>query len=160
MGVSQRTTQGPEPHEDLFEVLVRVGNLETGIAELLEQRESEVRLLSEWASTIQSLQLELAALSSWRTEITSAVAEGIQRVDRSERRIKATVRRAKAQLASLGLEDEGIDAEARELGIPDDDGGGARRLPPVQEAVVDPENAPSSVPGVTQGQLRRARGYL
>lgn len=44
-----------------------------------------------------------------------AIAEGIERVDRAERRVRAAVGRAKKRMEELGYVDEGLEAEAAQL---------------------------------------------
>lgn len=85
-----------------------------------------------------------------------AVAEGIQHVERSENRIKATVRRAREKFAEEGFESPGLDAEAAELRLIDGGGGEEGELPAVRQSVESPQ---SSIPGVTPEQLRSARGF-
>jgi len=88
---------------------------------------------------------------------TLAVADGIERVDRAHHRIKATVARAKAELKKLGYSDPGVEAEDRELRLVDGEGSDTGGLQPVQKEVGSPQDAPSSVKGVTLGQLQRGR---
>jgi len=91
--------------------------------------------------------------------LTQAVAEGIERVDRSERRIGATITRAQKKLALAGYEDPGITAEVEGLRLLDGDGGEDGGLPAVQQDVEDPRDRPSSIPGATIAQLQRVRGF-
>lgn len=88
-----------------------------------------------------------------------AVDEGISRVDRAERRIKATVTRARKELAALGYEDPGLEAEAHELRAVDGAGGDQGGLQPVSEEVEGAADEASSVPGVSAAQLRHVRGF-
>ncbi len=88
-----------------------------------------------------------------------AVSEGIERTDRSERRIHATIKRARKELGKLGYEDPGLEAEAHELQLIDGGGGDGGRLPEVPEDVAPGTQEPSSIPGVTADQLRRRWGY-
>ena len=103
------------------------------------------------------------------TNLTLAVAEGIAHVERAEARIRATVQRARAQLAESGIESPALEAEGAELQLLDEQGGGSRRLHAVREEVASspvPEllqnrpddHQPSAVPGMTRGELRRFRG--
>jgi len=87
-----------------------------------------------------------------------AIAEGIERVTRAENRVNNTVQRARKELKKLGYVDSGLEAEDRELRLVDaerSDGGG---VPEVPGAVGEADDAPSTIPGITVGQLRRARG--
>jgi len=87
-----------------------------------------------------------------------AVSEGIERTDRSERRIHATIKRARKELGKLGYEDPGLEAEAHELRLIDGDGGLDGGVPAVPAEVEEAESTPSSIPGVTAAQLRRRWG--
>lgn len=87
-----------------------------------------------------------------------AVAEGIERVDRSERRIGATIKRAQEKLAASGFSDPGVDSEIEGLRVLDGDGVDIGGLPALQPSLDDPRDQPSSVPGLTIGQLQRVRG--
>jgi len=87
--------------------------------------------------------------------VRQAVATGIENVERVERRIRGTVRRAKKELDGLGIEHAGLDAEATELSQLDAIGGAEVGLSPVRESV---EDAVSSIPGVSQRQLWAIRG--
>ena len=89
---------------------------------------------------------------------TLAISEGIERVTRAENRINNTVQRARKELKKLGYTDSGLEAEDRELRLLDAGRGDGSGLHEVQEELEDPDEAVSSVPGVTIGQLRRARG--
>lgn len=89
--------------------------------------------------------------------LTIAVSEGIERVDRAERRIGATVQRARKELKKLGLEDPGLEAEAHELRVLDGEGSGDGGVPELPEGVEPPVEAPSSIRGVPAAKLARVR---
>ena len=91
-------------------------------------------------------------------ETRLAVSEGIERVDRAERRIKATVKRARSELASRGFQDDGLDAENFELQLLDGDGSEPSELPAVHETVEAVKPEASSVAGVPIDTLRKVRG--
>lgn len=97
------------------------------------------------------------ALDGWKKEILLAVSDGIERTDRAERRISATVRRAKKSLEEAGHYDSGVEAEYLDLRIVD--GEGSQPLPAVQQDMELGESHPSSVAGVSAEILARARGY-
>lgn len=80
----------------------------------------------------------LEELEGRMQHLTLAIAEGIDRVDRSERRVKQTVRRAQQKLAAHGFEDDGLEAEADQLRFFDGDGGEGGGMPPVREDVGGP----------------------
>jgi len=88
-----------------------------------------------------------------------AVSEGIERTDRSERRIHATIKRARKELGKLGYEDPGLEAEAHELQLIDGGGGDPGGVPEVPPDMASAPADPSSIPGVTADQLRRRWGY-
>ncbi len=87
-----------------------------------------------------------------------AVAEGIERTDRSERRIHATIKRARKELGKLGYEDPGLEAEAHELRLVDGDGGQDGGMPAVPTEVAEVQSTPSSIRGVSAETLRRRWG--
>ena len=64
---------------------------------------------------IEELTAALADIEEDVRAQTIAIAEGIQHVDRAERRVRAAVGRARKRMADLGYEDEGLEAEAAEL---------------------------------------------
>lgn len=78
-------------------------------------------------------------------ELTFAVAHGINHVERTENRIRATVRRAQEQLEDGGVSSPGLDAEAAELRLVHDEGGGAEQVPTVPSGVAAPDV--SDIPG-------------
>jgi len=65
-------------------------------------------------------------------QITLAVAEGIERVDRAERRIRSTVKRARAQLAEQGFESDALEAENQEIRLLDDRRSEEDGMPPLR----------------------------
>jgi len=103
----------------------------------------------------------LEDLESKVAEQTLAVAEGIERVDRAERRIKGTVKRARNELKARGLVDDGLEAEDQQIRDADGEGSDGGGLQPVPEDVGQGGNLdeqPSSIPGVPLGTLYRLRG--
>ncbi len=91
--------------------------------------------------------------------LTFAVEEGVERVSRTERRIHATIKRARKELQSRGFEDPGLEAEAEELRSVDGAGGGESEVSPLPEGVARIEEAPSSIKGVPAQTLARVRGF-
>lgn len=69
--------------------------------------------------------------------LTAAIAEGIEHVDRSERRVRAVVQRAQQRLRESGFEDAGLEAEAAELRRIDAEGSAAEGMQTVLEDVDD-----------------------
>ncbi len=91
--------------------------------------------------------------------LTFAVEEGIERVGRSERRIVATIKRARKELAEHGFESPGIEAEVAELRVVDGAGSAGRELPEVPPDMVEPHEEASSIRGVSAATLKRVRGF-
>jgi len=128
-----------------------------------EQREAISRIQGEVSAltdATRSLRAHLVDVDAWRNDIVVAVAEGIKHVERAENRVRATVRRAREELDSLGVEHPGLEAEARELRLVDGGGGREEGVPSVPEGVGPGEpDAPAGFPGhFPAGFMRRVRG--
>lgn len=135
-------------------------------AELLKSRELALEALSQSQDALETRQLARSH-EDRLTNLTLAVAEGIAHVERAEARIRATVQRARAQLAESGIESPALEAEGDQLQLVYDGGSANRKLHAVRDEVAAPaaaavesldDSRPSSVPGMTRGQLRRFRG--
>jgi len=113
---------------------------------------------SEGPDALAQINSQLELFRATIQETRLAVADGIERVDRAERRIKATVKRARSELAAEGFESSGLEAENHELQLLDGGRSGERELPPVSEEVENVDPAPSSIPGVTADALRKVTG--
>jgi len=98
----------------------------------------------------------IAVIETQIHDLVIAVSEGIQRVHRSENRVRAVVASARKELAEQGFDHAGIEAEARELREVDGDSRDDESVPAVPEDVGNGSQAPSSIPGVTIGEMRRA----
>ncbi len=85
-----------------------------------------------------------------------AVSDGIERTDRSERRVQAVVARARKKLADVGVIDEGVEAEAVDLRHGNGEGSEPAQLQLMPGAVDADDSAPSSVRGVMLGEMRRS----
>ncbi len=92
-------------------------------------------------------------------DLTFAVAEGIERVDRSERRIHATIKRARKELEEHGFESPRLEAEAAELQLSDGTASPGGKVPAVPGNVEGAPDAPSSIHGVPASTLRKVRGF-
>jgi len=92
--------------------------------------------------------------------LVGAIDEGIARVDRSEKRINATLARARKELKKRGYEDPGLEAEAAEFRDVNGAGSEEQRLPAVRAALAEAEEQASSIPGVPLATLQRARGIV
>jgi len=97
---------------------------------------------------VDDLERNLHELDKRVTELTAAVAHGIEHVDRTEKRVRGIVTGAKRRFAAAGYEDPGVEAEADSL--PRDD---AESIEGVQTVPSDvgPDNGSdpwSRVPGM------------
>lgn len=88
-----------------------------------------------------------------------AVSEGIERTERTERRIASTVARARKELRESGFDHPGVEAEAYELRAVDGGGSEGGGVQPVPGPVAADPNEPSSIRGVPASTLRRVRGF-
>ena len=136
--------------------------------ELRKARELALEALAQSQDALETRQLARSH-EDRLTNLTLAVAEGIAHVERAEARIRATVQRARAQLAESGIESPALEAEGDQLQLLDEAGGGGRKLHAVREDVEPSppspglqdrpdDRLPSPVPGMTRGELRRFRG--
>ena len=118
--------------------------------------------VTEHLETLQagadSARFDLIDLERKLKELTFAVDEGIERVSRADRRIKATVQRARKELQDRGYADPGLEAEAHQLRVVDGDPSETGGVPPVPAEVAEPDDAPSSIRGVSASDLQRVRG--
>jgi len=142
-----------------------------GILDRLERLESSTNLdkvrdtLGSTKDAIDALRasqadlsLQVAGILNQFNDMKHAVAEGIERTDRAERRIAATVKRARKELAESGLESPGLESENHELRLFDGAGSEERGVQPVPEEMAEPASQASSIRGVSIEQLRRAQG--
>lgn len=132
--------------QDLQGILERIPKLETAVAQPRD---------------LEPIKTQLEHLESRLDTLRAAVSEGIERVDRSERRIRQVVTRARAQLEEEGYRDPGVEAEYAELQRGDGGGGEDGGVQPMSEEVGEPLDL-SSVPGAWSQEdiaaLRRFRG--
>ena len=99
-------------------------------------------------------------------QVTLATAEGIERVDRAERRIRSTVQRARKELAEHGYESDGLEAEASEIRLVDVGGSEDVSMQPLRldvgetDAFGEQQHAqPKGIPGhFSQEVLKALRG--
>jgi len=153
-----------ETQQVLLNMSDRIGDLESVPTPILQRADLDesIKSLNALALSLgaqsDAMQEQLAELVQSHKQTMIAVAEGIERVERYERRIKNTVRRAQKELAEQGFTHDGLEAEGEELHLVDGEGGNGERLPPVPGSVDEAESAPSSIPGVSQAILFRARG--
>ncbi len=136
--------------EQLAGILARLDALESAPRLPLHAELTEPRL--------EALETGFDRLLSDFKATNFAVSEGIERTDRSERRIHATIKRARKELGKLGYEDPGLEAEAHELRLIDGDGGADGGVPAVPAEVAAVEQPASSIKGVSAETLRRRWG--
>lgn len=122
-------------------------------------RSDEPDRVTQLTDELRQLAVDVETIEHQFKDVLQAVAEGIERTERAERRIQQTVKRARKELKEAGLEDPGLEAEHDQLRHTD----GGRSLEdgvrPVRSGVVAPEEEASSVKGVSVGVLQRARGF-
>lgn len=133
---------GPPPPELESLLAQRRGFLE-GIGKRLDQLDDFV---TKHERELELLEDRLEAL---KAELVLAIAEGIERVDRAERRVKATVQSARRRMERAGYVDDALEAEAEQLELEDARGGGGHGVPPVYDDVADDQPAfdPTGLPG-------------
>jgi len=113
-------------------------------------------ILQKHSEIIEIHSRVLEGIQERHSDLVIAVSEGIRHVQRSELRVNRAVARAKERLEEAGMEDPGVEAESRTLHVEDGDGGHGSQLSLLPEDLGD--DSASSVPGVTVGELSRARG--
>jgi len=145
------SSESPPLAPRVLELEVRAGQLDA-ILQRIDDRISEVCARLEELPKVHQLALEAVAqaqdafstcqpLEARINHLTLAVAEGIQHVDRAERRIAGTVARARKLLAESGVESPGLEAEAYELRLLDGDSGKEPRVLQVPTNVEPPAEA-------------------
>lgn len=134
-----RSKPSPQPRSDAGGDHPGIEALETAV-EALQGRLAGVEQLSgSEALKAHDTRSVVESHTARLEELLFAVSEGIQKVERTENRIRATVRRAKEQLEDGGVSSPALDAEASELRLLD---GGAReteQVPSVPERVATPD---------------------
>lgn len=120
---------------------------------LIEARE-RLEAIEERADVVAEV---LEAIDGRLKELTLAIDEGIERVDRSERRVRAVVQRAQRRLADEGAYDAGLEAEAQSLRPRDGEASAARGVQPVFEGLEQSEVGfdASGLPGRFSADLLR-----
>jgi len=115
--------------------------------------------VTQLTDELRALAVDVETIEHKFTDVVQAVAEGIERTERAERRIQQTVKRARKELKEAGLEDPGLEAEDAQLRSSNGERGLGDGLRQVPASVVAPEAEVSSVKGVTVEVLQRARGF-
>ena len=98
--------------------------------------------------------IDLQGLAYRQEQLTLAVSDGIDRVDRAEKRVQKTIQNARRLVRESGLEHPALEAEYEE--IREDDGGGSepaalQLLPPS----VEEDTRQTGIPGITHADLAR-----
>jgi len=125
----------------------------TGLAEALEAYEPR-----ESAQALPPDDIRLEGLATRIDDLTLAVSEGVNNVQRSERRVRAVVTSARRSLADAGYEHPGLEAEAGELRQLDGESGNGEEVPAVPEVLAGPSvDVRQIVPGVSVRQMQIAR---
>lgn len=136
---------------------VALGGNDQPRMDALEASLGELR--SELEETELRLEQRVAELASIIEDQNFAIAEGIERVDRAERRIKDTVRRAKARMARAGYVDDGLEAEADQLQLLDAPERPSQGVPPMSDDVEDdPPFDATGIPGDITPEILRLLG--
>lgn len=150
---------------DLERVRLRLDRLETAprTDEVLDELRNAIAgaeaVRDGLGARIVQLETDLDVIVDERKDLILAISDGIERTDRAERRIKATVKRARKELLSRGYVDPGLEAEGFELRELDGEGSDESELRPVQPSLGIVEDETSSIRGVSLAALRRARGF-
>jgi len=126
--------------------------------EALESDPHHLNLTTELNVLKQEIVVLRNETDATRERQTLAIGEGIEKVERAERRISATLARARKELKKRGYEDPGLEAEAHEFHDVNGAGGEEQRLPAVREALAVADEQASSIPNVPLATLQRARG--
>jgi len=105
--------------------------------------------IEDWNRQIASIREELASM-------TLAIAEGISRTDRAEKRVQKTVAAARRQLSAAGIEHAGLEAEHDELRERNDEPSGSSEVLPLFEKVEEPTRR-TGIPGIDSQQLAEIR---
>lgn len=132
---------------------------DTGLARELEELQAQVRRirsrLDELEETASS---DLESMDDRLKVLTIAIEEGIERVDRSERRVRAVVQRAQRRFADEGYVDAGIEAEAAHLQHLDEGERGAEGMQTVHEGLDErgPAFDPTGIPGTVTPDILEA----
>lgn len=126
----------PEDHQPYIDRLDAI--LENHTGRLASQRETLDGLHNNFLGLLTRMVDAEGILEGLRREIkdqTHAISEGIERTARAERRVAATVSRARKELEGRGFTDPGLDAEDKELRVVDGAGGAPVGLQAMPEAV-------------------------
>lgn len=156
-----RRDNTPVPNQGLEQILAAVESLRSADGAVAD---ATTAVMEDVRAALEHLQIRMKAIEDdedkrddWQKRITIAVGEGIERVERTERRIQGTVKRARKELADAGFEHGGLEVEGTDIQLVDAHIRDQERLQPVPGNVeVEPEA--SSIKGVSREALARVRG--
>jgi hypothetical protein len=133
----------------------RIEASESALIELIPEPVKPEDYRAELADYLASIDTKMEGLERTTRNLQLDLEEGIQRVDRAERRTRAVVTKARRELRDAGFEHPGIEAEVADLHLLDGGIGPEEGLPAVREDVAmgPPDVSPSAVPGLTVNQL-------
>ena len=129
------------------EVDSRIKTLETAVEALQGRLRTTETGAHDLARDGHETRLELAELEKRIGDLVFAVSEGISKVERAEARIRATVRRARAELEDGGTYSPALDAEAAELHLVDGGGSEDEPVQPLRDPVAAPGLDVRDLPG-------------
>ncbi len=156
----RRAREELEQHlRSIFDRIERLESTPVGPQLKLEIEKHVAIQNREVLARLDAIESHDADLVKQLKELTLAIAEGIERVDRSERRVRSTVARAQKELKKLGYEDPGLEAEANQLRSIDGKGGTDGEVLDVPGQLDAPAQTPSSIRGVPLETLLRARRW-
>jgi len=116
--------------EQLCDIEARLATLEGG---------SDLGEILDGLAKVQGTVTALEDSTNLRfKQLTLAVAEGIEKVERSESRINSVVKSAQKEFKKQGFTTPGIEAEDQQLRLVDGAGSEERGVPPVREKVAEP----------------------
>lgn len=141
--------------QQICDIEAKIDRLESGV-DALESRSTA----ADHGDKITELAAQHITLQRSVEQLTLAVSDGIERVDRAENRIKATIARARKELKGHGFESPGLEAENNELRLVNGTGSDERGVPAVPAEVASATEQASSVRGVPLGTLQRVRGAI
>lgn len=142
--------EDPLPHEAI--VVLR------GIQESIQGlKVSFDQLELPWSGSGPAVDPRVDVLERKIGDLTLALSEGIQRVQRSENRVRHIVSGAKRELAEAGYSHPGLEAEASELEPLHGKASEEEEVSAVHASVAGNPPNPSPIRGVTVRQMRVAR---
>jgi len=145
-------------NKQLLRILDRLEAIQTAMVQPAVQVQPNTDV-TQLTDELRALADDMARLEQQFKDVLQAVAEGIERTERAERRVQQTVKRARKELKESGLEDPGLEAESEQLRISDGDRGQGDGLRPLPARVAAATEEASSIKGVSAAVLSRVRGF-